>query len=515
MEFSEIINICKDTGLHTMWRHKLCGILLAISTGILYFKYAFTPLEEISFYYIEYWLWIILVLFVIFIWGVLTHRIFFRDGWKILVWFFVWLIITSTFPLCIYTLWIKNTELDLPYILLWGSIITAICSYYIILLIKHRLFRDDRIIIVFAISSNVQVSESMIRESIESTICDIESSFPSIKIIVPPFGYVNRVTKCEKYITRRFTQADALIFAKIMPGIEDGNIGYIYTGFTSVVNNKRHKNLNIANNTFLDKVLHSHSIEKEWNTFNISKNNAISKLRIANNLKGMLLMYCSALYMFKNEFISALPIARQMFNIENNLRSNTIAKTAKDLLSLAYLASAVKYEHQQHDYQQAYSNLNECLKIIPSIRNNVAFIKSMARLEYYRGDIKASRKYTREFKQLEGNSWGYYLNMGFYALCENKMDEWVNWYKKLSRHQPHPNEVIFAIEFLTHEYSKYKDSNIALLIEISILYLKQYINRSQAIKEYSRKRNKIQDQEVLENVDVLFAIKSESLTTHK
>ena len=376
--------------------------------------------------------------------------------------------------------------------------------------LKIRFFRDKRIIIVFAISSQENTSESMIRESIEHTIANIENRFPNIKIVVPPFGYIDKVNKCKRYIKRSITQADAMIYAQIMPGNEDGNLGYIYTGFMSIVNSRRHENFNGLSNTFLDDILSRQFSAKKWNSFNISHNTALAKLKIAENLEGMLLMYCSALYMFMTEFITALPVARRMFDLENNPHSS-IATTAKGLLSFAYLASAVKYEHQHHDYEQAYDNLNECLKLFPIVKNNTSYLKTMARLEYYRGDIKASKKYTRDFKSIEGVTWGYCLNMGFYALCQNKIGEWVNWYKKLHNYKCSQSEVEFAVEFLEHERARLRKRDNDYLIEISIAYLNLYTNKKRAVKKWNKVVMRYKGQDISLKLEELSSVKPDIL----
>lgn len=479
----DILSFFEDISI--IWRKKRCILTIITCFLIFYSQYIYDKVQSLSFYYIEYWGVAILICLFVFIWMILTQRIFFRDGWRILIWLGVWLVLTSSFPLYIYPSYITNSLIDLPFIVYWGSTIVGMILWFIIRCLKIKYFRDERMVIVFAISSKVDTSESMIRESIDRTIINIEDRFPSIKIVVPPFGYIDKSKKCEKYIKRRVTQADAMIFAQIIQGEEDGKLGYIYTGFMSVINSNRHKNLNGSNNTYLDDVLSKQHSAKDWNSFNISPNTAIAKLEIADNLEYMLLMYCSALYIFLNDFITALPVAQRMFTLENNPHPS-IANTAKDLLSFAYLASAVKYEHQEHDYKQAYDNLNACLKLFPTIKNNIAYLKTMARLEYYMGDIKASKKYTREFRKLEGDTWGYCLNMGFYALSENKVDEWVSWYKKLNRYRCSLSEVIFAIEFLEHERNRHKKQENDYLIEISIAYLNLFTNKKRAIKRWNK-----------------------------
>lgn len=510
IQLQEILPFLKD--IKTVWRKWICILTLNIYSVLFYAQYIYDKVKELSFYYIEYWCIAVFICLSTFIWLVLTRRIFFRDGWKILIWFGAWLVLTSSFPIYLYPFYIANSLIDLPFLIYWGTVIVGVISWFTIRFIKLKFFRDKRIIIVFAISSHVDTSESIIRETINHTIDNIENRFPHIKIIVPPFGYINRPKKCEKYIKRWITQADAMIFAQIIQGEEDGNLGYIYTGFMSVINCNRHKNFNCSNNAFLDDVLSKQFSAKNWNSFNTSRNTAIAKLRIAENLECMLLMYCSALYMFMMDFITALPIAQRMFSLEKNPHSS-IVNTAKDLLSFAYLASAVKYKHQNHDYDQAYNNLNECLRIFPAIRNNIAYIKTMARLEYYRGNIKASKKYTKEFKKMEGGSWGYCLNMGFYALCENKIDEWVNWYKKLCHHKYTQSEVLFAVEFLEHERSNLKNQDADYLIEISIAYLNLFTNKKAAIKKWNKITKKYQNQDISSKLEKLPNVEPNILPT--
>lgn len=494
----------------TIWRKGICALTLITCFVIIYVQQIYDKLQVLSFYYIEYWSPIIFICLFLIVWLILTQRIFFRDGWRVLVWIGCWFALTLSFPFYIYPFHIAESLIDLPFIIYWGSAIVGIISWVIIRCVKVRFFRDERIIIVFAISSQVNTSESMIRESIEHTIVNIENRFPSIKIVIPPFGYIDKVNKCERYIKRSITQADAMIYAQIIPGNEDGNLGYIYTSFMSVINSNRHKNFNGSSNAFLGDVLSKQFSAKEWNSFNISHNTALAKLKIAENLEGMLLMYCSALYMFMNEFITALPVAKRMFDLENNPHSSIVA-TAKGLLSFAYLASAVKYEHQHHDYQQAYDNLNECLKLFPSIKNNISYIKTMARLEYYRGDIKSSKKYTREFKRIEGVTWGYCLNMGFYALCENKIGEWVNWYKKLCHYKCSQSEVTFAVEFIEHEHNKFKKQDNDYLYEISIAYLNLFTNKKRAAKKWNKIIEKHRDNDIFLKLKELSSVKSDVL----
>lgn len=194
----------------------------------------------------------------------------------------------------------------------------------------------------------------------------------------------------------------------------------------------------------------------------------------------MLLMYCSALYIFKNDYTTALPVAKQMYNIEGTNNHSIISRTAANLLSFAYLASALKLEHEQHDFDAAYNNILECRHLFPILTRDINYLKSMARLSFYRRDIKASKSYTKDFRKIEGDTWGYNLNMGFYALYENKVDEWIMWYKRLMKFRPTKQEVNFAIEFLEYELQNSNSSQYSLLLNCAITYLNFYVNPTKA-----------------------------------
>ena len=131
----------------------------------------------------------------------------------------------------------------------------------------------------------------------------------------------------------------------------------------------------------------------------------------------------------------------------------------------------------------------------------------MARLEYYRGDIKASKKYTRDFKRIEGVTWGYCLNMGFYALCQNKIGEWMNWYKKLHNYTCSQSEVEFAVEFLERERAKLRKRDNNYLIEISIAYLNLYTNKKRAVKKWNKIVMRHKGQDISLKLEELFSVK--------
>lgn len=329
-----------------------------------------------------------------------------------------------------------------------------------------------------------------------------------------PFGFKNKIVDYEDYIRRKITQADALIYAQVIDGQDDGNLGYVFTKFTSRINDSRHFNLTKQNNSFLNRLLDQQLKYKEWNNINNSSKDAISRLRIATNLEGMLLMYCSALYMFKNDYATSLPVAKRMYNVEGQNKQSAIYETAANLLSFAYFNSALMLEHTQHNCEAAYENLEECVRLFPILRYNTDYLKAMARITYYRGDIRASRLYTKEFKKKEGFTWGYALNMGFYAMYEHKIDEFISWYKKLVKYPVLKEVVLFAIEFLEYELSISNNIDYSASLNVALAYLYMYINPKKAKKKikYVRSRyNKLDNYQKLNSLIQFAEIKQPEL----
>lgn len=501
-EIKELPSLLRE--YKSIWRTRLFIICITILELIIYRTSIYSEIKKLNFHYIEFWLPAIFTIFTYAIWLIASQRLFFRDSWKILYWGAIYIVGVSLFPLWIYPNYLKTSAYNIPYIYIWGTFILVLVLLFILNQIKHRFFQDNRLIVAFTVTCDKSNIENRIRESIDHTILNIENKFDGIKIIVPPFGFKSKLKDCEHYIKRRITQADALIYARLMDGTEDGNLGYIFTEFTSRVNENRHANLNSRNNLFLNKILELQRLSKEWNTVNISKADALSKLKVADNLEGMLLMYCSALYMFKNDYTTALPVAKQMYNIEGTNSHSIISRTAANLLSFAYLASALKLEHEQHDFDAAYNNILECNHLFPMLTRDINYLKSMARLSFYRRDIKASKRYTKEFRKIEGDTWGYNLNMGFYALYENKVDEWIVWYKRMIKFRPTKQEVTFAIEFLEYELQNSNDNHYSLLLNCAIAYLNIYANPIKA-KRAIKKLTKNKDC-TMQRIEKLFSI---------
>lgn len=248
-----------------IWRTRLFIVCIIIAEIIIYRTYIYSEIKKLNFHYMEFWLLTTFILFTYIIWLIASQRLFFRDSWKVLCWGAIYIVGVSLFPLWIYTNYLKATTYDIAYIQIWGALIIALVLWLVLKQLKHKFFQDTRLIIAFAVTCDKNNIENRIRESIDHTILNIENKFDGIKIIVPPFGFKPKLKDCERYIKRRITQADALIYARLMDGTEDGNLGYIFTEFTSRVNENRHANLNSHNNSFLNNILEQQRLSKEWN----------------------------------------------------------------------------------------------------------------------------------------------------------------------------------------------------------------------------------------------------------
>lgn len=276
-EIKELPSLLRE--YKSIWRTRSFIVCIIIAEVIIY-QYIYNKIKSLNFHYIEFWLPAIFILFTYAIWLIASQRLFFRDSWKILCRGTIYIAGVSLFPLWIYPNYLQTSAYNIPYIHIWGTIIIALVLWLILKQVKHKFFQDTRLIIAFTVTCDKSNIENRIRESIDHTILNIENKFDSIKIIVPPFGFKPKLKDCERYIKRHITQADALIYARLMDGTEDGNLGYIFTEFTSRVNENRHANLNSHNNSFLNNILEQQRLSKEWNTVNISKTDALSKLKV-------------------------------------------------------------------------------------------------------------------------------------------------------------------------------------------------------------------------------------------
>lgn len=421
-------------------------IIIYVLEAIGYCK-AFSIMSDLSFYYIEYWGILLIGGVTYFGWACLTHRWFFRDGWKVLVWLLAWLICTSTFPLFLLPLFQSKEILILPYIGVWGTIIWSGFIFTILSLCRKVCLKDDKLCVVFIVNVDDYELYNKVGDAIYQTVGAIEYEFSKLHIVLPPLGFKKNENECLKYINSGFMQADALIFAKVIKGNQDGNLGYVFTEFLSIVNGKRHKEKNFQDN-ILNSLLRMNIEDKIWDNYDLVTRECESKIRVASNIQSLLLMYCSAFYILLNNFEEAIPVAKQMYDLEKQDRSSSVFKLASLMLQDAYLSSATKVEHNKHDYETAFAQLLSFSQSMPELRLSPGYDMVMARLMFLLGNIKESKRYTKNARTKLGDHWGFYLNMGMYAMAEGKVEEFVSRYKTMLKHPVQSPKIKFAIEFI-------------------------------------------------------------------
>ena len=448
-------------------------IIFYVLEAICYYK-LFPIISDFSFYYIEYWGFLLLGLVTYFSWACLTHRWFFRDGWKVLVWLLAWLVCSSIFPLFLLP-FIQSKEIFmLTYVGVWGTILWSGFIFAILCLGRGACLKDDRLCVVFIVNVDDHKLYNIVGDAIHQTVGAIEYKFNKLHIVLPPLGFKKNEKECLKYINSSFMQADALIFAKVIKGDQDGNLGYVFTEFLSMVNGKRHKEKNFQDN-ILNRLLRMNIEDKTWNNYDLVTKECESKIRVASNIQSLLLMYCSAFYILLNNFEEAIPVAKQMYNLEKQDTSSAVFKLASLILQDAYLFSATKVEHNKHEYEMAYSQLLSFSRSMPELRLSPGYDMSMARLMFLLGNIKESKKHTKNARTKLGDHWGFYLNMGMYAMVENKVEEFVSRYKAMMKHPVQSPQITFAIEFIDDLLGKDAPDNIKTLLNCAKIILQAYM----------------------------------------
>lgn len=448
-------------------------IIFYVLEAICYYK-LFPIISDCSFYYIEYWGFLLIGLVTYFSWACLTHRWFFRDGWKVLVWLLAWLVCSSIFPLFLLP-FIQSKEIFmLPYVGVWGTILWSGFIFAILCLGRWACLKDDRLCVVFIVNVDDHKLYNIVGDAIHQTVGAIEYEFNKLHIVLPPLGFKKNEKECLKYINSSFMQADALIFAKVIKGDQDGNLGYVFTEFLSMVNGKRHKEKNFQDN-ILNRLLRVNVDGKIWNNYDLVTKECESKIRVASNIQSLLLMYCSAFYILLNNFEEAIPVAKQMYNLEKQDTSSAVFKLASLILQDAYLFSATKVEHNKHEYEMAYSQLLSFSRSMPELRLSPGYDMSMARLMFLLGNIKESKKHTKNARTKLGDHWGFYLNMGMYAMVENKVEEFVSRYKAMMKHPVQSPQITFAIEFIDDLLGKDAPDNIKTLLNCAKIILQAYM----------------------------------------
>ena len=411
-------------------------------------------------------------------WFITSKRILFRSGGLVLLWFSLSLVCATSFFFIIYPHNVQGEVIDRPYIQLWGSIIVFVCVILGGFIFDCFVVKGNKLMIVFAVNNESIAVEKTIRASIEPAVQHIEDSDSKIKLVVLPFGVIKSVRKSEKYIKFPLTRADAIIFASVIDDSDSTPVSYLFTDFSSRINERRFVREETKGNMH-GAVLNVHLRCRDWNFLNVANDNCSRKLAVSKNLEDMLRMYIGCIYLMKHDFKAAVPYTNNA--ICNSPRNDPSYHIASSLFSYALLSSARVLEDEKHEYDAALAQLALLNKAMPFTTTDPGYNKAMARVMFYKGDIKASESFTRKFKDLAVHRWGYELNMGFYAIYKKKALEFVQHYKNLRKFYPiEKEEVDFAINFLVRQERESTDWEYRILLRIAVAYLTLYKNPDKA-----------------------------------
>lgn len=421
-----------------------------------------------------------LALIIFVVWLITSKRILFRSGGLVVLWLFLSTLGAAAFYYFVYDSYCKITGWDIPYIHIWGSLAVFLAILFIGLVLDCFVFKGKKLIIVFAVNNESVAVEKNILSSVDPVVERIQDEDSKVRLVVLPFGVIKSVRKSAGYIKMPLTRADAIIFASVVDGSENTPAEYVFTDFSSRINERRFIREEHRGTMHMN-VLDANLRYKEWNFINSANDNCSRKIAISKNLDDMLRMYIGCIYLMKHDFESAIPYTNNAINGES--RNSPLYGIASMLYSYSILSSARVLENDRREYDAALNQLNQLNKRMPFSSSDPGYNKAMARVMYYKGDIKTSESYTRKFKDLPDHRWGYELNMGFYAMNKKKTLEFAQHYKNLRKYYPlEDKEVNFAIRFLERQERETNDSEYRTLLQIAIAYLYVYKDSKKAKK---------------------------------
>ncbi len=424
------------------------------------------------------WAYAIFFLIVLFpatflIWTIATKRWFQRSTYWALLPYLGVIAACVGYYILAYPQWIKDTQCDLAYIQVWGTILLAVLlsigCYFCFFYVGKR----NNLYIVFLVS-NRSTHECDIKKSLEEARHRIEELDSNIRIIIPPFGIANSIHAAERYINGHFNQADAVIFAHMTDSAEGSEFGYQFTKFTSRFSNRYIKTSQSVTTDVEYLMTQSYKCH-EWNTLNIDKDSISQTLQVAGNLQELFQMYVSCIYLYKNKYTDAIAVVDQLYTYEGtgNVGFDNLVK---ELLSHAYVVAEQTEEHEKRDFLRAHEILNECVAKLPSMKWSLTYKLALARLYYYEGNLRESKRVTKDVKNTFPNSdWYWTINMAFYAIYEHKPKEVYTHYKRLSKLTPSSREEVeFPRRFQEKELKETNDDQYRMFLLHGIAFLSLY-----------------------------------------
>ena len=459
----------------TIW-----GVIIAFVVEIIAVGYISQTLIQVS------WLYVILTLITLLpitflLWAIATKRWFQRSAYWAVLSFIVVLATGALFYCFVYPLWVKDTKCDFANIRWWGSgltiLVIGIVGYFC--LIRFEAHRN--LCIVFLVS-NRSTHERDIKKSLEEARHRIEEIDSSIQIVIPPFGIANSIRAAERYINGHFNQADAVIFARMIDSNEGGEFGYQFTKFTSRFSNRFIRTSEMMTNEVDYLMTQSYKCH-EWNTLNIDKDSISQTLQVAGNLRDLFLMYVSCIYLYKNKYSNAIAVADQLFTYSGTGNAG-FDNLVKELLAHAYVFAEQTEEHCNRDYKRAHEILDECVAKLPSMTYALNYKLALARLYFYEGNLRESKRVTKDVKNSFKNAdWFWTINMAFYAIYERKAKEVYTHYKRLTKITPPGlEEIEFPRRFQEKEFKETHDDQYRMFLLHGIAFLSLFANDKTSVK---------------------------------
>lgn len=416
-------------------------------------------------------------IFVSLYWAINTKRAFQRTRYWMFLWVSLILILSLLYYIWVYPCCIANTQYDIGGIRYWAAAMIFIVFGALYYFIDFKWYKvDDKLFVIFLVDNHTQ-ADKQILESLKEACCRVEDACTSVRLIVAPFGIVCGKMAAERYVKSPLCQADAIIYSRVMAGNDDGDCGYVFTEFCSFTNAHR---INASKYRIkdVDKTINFESNIASWNIRNRHNNTIAEKIKVAQSIEHLLRVYCICLYVIRHKLSVAIAMARNLYNVDNT-QNPRLKWLAQDLLEFAYFEAEYVEEKENQDYNRALSVLEELTTAVPFISNTSSYNLAMARIMFYLNRIRDSKHYTKQTKN--SVPWCYYVNMGFYAIYEGKVKEFVSHYKKLSK-SPHPTkeQVAFVIDFLEKQVKQTADRQYEALLLSAIAYQTLYTDKKKA-----------------------------------
>lgn len=459
------------------WKDVEGLIIILIIEAIVFSRY-FHAISSLNFYYLQWWFLPVAFFITIFVWSLITVRLYIREGWLLLACMLAAGVLSVANYYMLPMLLPRITQNTLFFV----SIGMLVLTVSLILFLMTKKISRGKVLLVFFLKNKVspKVAKSL-NALIKSSVENIENRYENVKIVVPPIGMFGNRKKCYRYIANPLTRGDVYVMAEVFDEDDESTTNFVFTQFYSQVNKHIDYCKYIVPGLLLDRV-NSTLKESNWQYKQDDQNNLARKIRMSNNIESLLMLYVCSTLMIKNKFSDAISFVQKVRASENFSDIN-FRNLSDILLGDSYLLASQNEEHVCHDYGVAYNHLNTFADQFPSQKNSPMYIHAMARVLFYRNNINESKRYTRMLRNLKGDTykWGYELNMGFYSICEGKISEFVQHYKNLKKYDSYGRQQIqFTIKFLKDELKNTIDTDKKVLLNYAIAYLYQYFGIKKA-----------------------------------